>query len=329
MSKLTQKKIVAIGGGHGLGRLLSALKIFGSRATGIVTTTDNGGSTGRIRECQGGIAWGDTRNCINQLITEPSINSMMFEYRFKGEGELNGHNLGNLILVALNNLSVRPLDAINMIRNILHVDVNIIPMSETPSDLLALAKDNTWISGETSVDSVSMPLIHLELDPLVSATKEAIIAINEADIILLGPGSFITSVMPPLLLAGIAHAIAANKQAKLVYIDNIAKERGPAGLMSLDEKIHWCERACQHRPIDVILTPHERPLSSLDRETFVTDLSADRLASSPLTGDLKDWRHDRLKLQQAILAIMASFETNAPAPKTNSAHPQEQSNTLA
>ncbi|MEH6533096.1 MAG: 2-phospho-L-lactate transferase CofD family protein, partial [Photobacterium frigidiphilum] len=82
-------KIVAIGGGHGLGRILSSLSDYGSQVTGIVTTTDNGGSTGRIRACQGGIAWGDMRNCINQLITEPSVGSMIFEYRFRGNGELN------------------------------------------------------------------------------------------------------------------------------------------------------------------------------------------------------------------------------------------------
>ena len=78
MAIYSKNKIVAIGGGHGLGRILAALKEFGSNATGIVATTDNGGSTGRIRNCQGGIAWGDTRNCINQLITAPTISSMMF-----------------------------------------------------------------------------------------------------------------------------------------------------------------------------------------------------------------------------------------------------------
>ncbi|GAL37333.1 LPPG:FO 2-phospho-L-lactate transferase like CofD-like [Vibrio maritimus] len=131
MSIYSSKKVVAIGGGHGLGRMLAALKDFGSNATGIVATTDNGGSTGRIRECQGGIAWGDTRNCINQLITDPSIGSMMFEYRFKGTGDLNGHNLGNLMLTALDNLSVRPLDAIELIRDLLKVDVNIIQCLST------------------------------------------------------------------------------------------------------------------------------------------------------------------------------------------------------
>lgn len=92
---------------------MSALSSLGSRLTGIVTTTDNGGSTGRIRRSEGGIARGDTRNCLNQLITEPSVASAMFEYRFSGNGELAGHNLGNLMLKALDHLSVRPLEAIN------------------------------------------------------------------------------------------------------------------------------------------------------------------------------------------------------------------------
>jgi hypothetical protein len=98
-------RVVALGGGHGLGRVMSSLSSLGSRLTGIVTTTDNGGSTGRIRRAEGGIAWGDMRNCLNQLITEPSVASAMFEYRFGGNGELSGHNLGNLMLKALDHLS--------------------------------------------------------------------------------------------------------------------------------------------------------------------------------------------------------------------------------
>ena len=86
-------RVVALGGGHGLGRVMSSLSSLGSRLTGIVTTTDNGGSTGRIRRAEGGIAWGDMRNCLNQLITEPSVASAMFDYRFVGNGELSGHNL--------------------------------------------------------------------------------------------------------------------------------------------------------------------------------------------------------------------------------------------
>lgn len=290
MSLYENKKVVAIGGGHGLGRMLAALKVFGSNATGIVTTTDNGGSTGRIRHCQGGIAWGDTRNCINQLITEPSISSMMFEYRFKGAGELNGHNLGNLMLTALDNLSVRPLDAINLIRNMLKVDVNILPMSEHPSDLAALSMDGKWVTGETSVDEMTQDLRRLDLAPEVPATKEAITAIQDADCVILGPGSFLTSVMPPLLLPELGKAIARNQNAKVIFVENLSPEYGPAGRMSFEQKLEWCERACQGRKIDVVLGHHPHPELE-QRWNFVT---------RDLASANRDWRHDRQKLRQAI-----------------------------
>ncbi|USD66113.1 YvcK family protein [Vibrio sp. SCSIO 43136] len=284
------KKVVAIGGGHGLGRMLAALKDFGSNATGIVATTDNGGSTGRIRSCQGGIAWGDTRNCINQLITEPSIGSMMFEYRFKGDGELNNHNLGNLMLTALDNLSVRPLDAINLIRDMLKVEVNIVPMSEYPADLTALSEEGEWVRGETNVDEMEQDLQRLYVEPEVPATKEAIEAIAQADAIILGPGSFLTSIMPPILLPAMGKAIAANTKAKVVFINNLSPEYGPAGRMSLDEKLRWCQRACQGRKIDVLLS-----------EDAVEPMEAvEEIVQTSLASVNHDWRHDRDKLQLAI-----------------------------
>ncbi|GAK86592.1 LPPG:FO 2-phospho-L-lactate transferase like CofD-like [Vibrio ponticus] len=294
MTIYSEKKVVAIGGGHGLGRMLAALKDFGTNATGIVTTTDNGGSTGRIRHCQGGIAWGDTRNCVNQLITEPSISSMMFEYRFKGAGELDGHNLGNLMLTALDNLSVRPLDAINLIRNMLKVDVHLVPMSEHPSDLKALSKEGKWVTGETSVDEMEADLQRLDLDPEVPATKEGVQAIEQADLIILGPGSFLTSVMPPLLLPEVGRAIAQNRNAKLVFVENLSPEYGPAGRMELREKLEWCERACQGRKLDVVLGDHPHP-----------ELSEWNCITTDLASPNRDWRHDRQKLHAAIVGLLS------------------------
>ncbi|MCW8332776.1 YvcK family protein [Vibrio paucivorans] len=296
MSVYKTNKVVAIGGGHGLGRMLAALKDFGSNATGIVTTTDNGGSTGRIRHCQGGIAWGDTRNCINQLITEPSISSMMFEYRFKGAGELDGHNLGNLMLTALDNLSVRPLEAIQLIRSMLKVDVNIVPMSEHPSDLAALSVDGRWVTGETSVDEMEEDLLRLDLSPEVPATKEGVLAIEQADCIVLGPGSFLTSIMPPLLLPEIGKAIANNQKAKLVFIENLSPEFGPAGRMTLEQKLEWCERSCQARKIDIVLGDEPHP-GLAERWNCVT---------TELASPNRDWRHDRSKLQSAIETLLSN-----------------------
>jgi uncharacterized cofD-like protein len=289
MNTHKNKKIVAIGGGHGLGRILAALKEFAGNVTGIVTTTDNGGSTGRIRLCQGSIAWGDTRNCINQLITEPSVESMMFEYRFKGSGDLDGHNLGNLMLTALDNLSVRPMEAIKLVSNILKVQVNIVPMSEHPSDLKALTHDGDWVHGETSIDKMDQQLLLIDLEPHVPATHEAIVALNEADCIILGPGSFLTSIMPPLLLPEIGQAILINRKAKLIFIENLSPEAGPAGKMTINQKLQWCERACRGRKIDVVIgdTPH----TDFQWNFFKADLASSN----------RDWRHDREKLLNAII----------------------------
>lgn len=293
MAIYSKNKIVAIGGGHGLGRILAALKEFGSNATGIVATTDNGGSTGRIRNCQGGIAWGDTRNCINQLITAPTISSMMFEYRFKGSGELNGHNLGNLMLTALDNLSVRPLDATNLIRDMLKVDINIIPMSEHPSDLRGQSTLGEWVTGETKIDEMPEKLARLELDPEVPATSEAIVAIEEATAIILGPGSFLTSIMPPLLLREVGEAIRDNTKAKLIFIENLAPEKGPANQMTLSEKLDWCQRACRGRNIDVVLGEGDK------KDGLSYDYRSVSLASPN-----RAWRHDRSKLRNAIEALL-------------------------
>ena len=287
------KKLVAIGGGHGLGRVLSALSTYGSQVTGIVTTTDNGGSTGRIRACQGGIAWGDTRNCINQLITDPSIGSMLFEYRFKGNGELNGHNLGNLILTALDNLSVRPLDVITLIRNLLNVKTQIVPMSEYPADLAAMTPNGDIISGETNVDELREIPQRLYIEPPVPATKEAIDAILKADLVLLGPGSFLTSIMPPLLLAEIGEALK-NTSANIVFITNLDKENGPAGNMSLETMLYWCERAIRGRVITDVITDHFK----LDLPTRYQQ------HVHPLAAINHEWRHDRESLKKAIEQLL-------------------------
>ena len=244
-------RVVALGGGHGLGRVLSSLSSLGSRLTGIVTTTDNGGSTGRIRRSEGGIAWGDMRNCLNQLITEPSVASAMFEYRFGGNGELSGHNLGNLMLKALDHLSVRPLEAINLIRNLLKVDAHLIPMSEHPVDLMAIDDQGHEVYGEVNIDQLTAPIQELLLTPNVPATREAVHAISEADLIIIGPGSFYTSLMPILLLKEIAQALRRTP-APMVYIGNLGRELSlPAANLKLESKLAIMEQYVGKKVIDV------------------------------------------------------------------------------
>ncbi|MGE6265221.1 gluconeogenesis factor YvcK family protein [Aeromonas media] len=290
------ERVVAIGGGHGMGRVLSSLSFLGTRLTGIVTTTDNGGSTGRLRKSQECIAWGDLRNCLNQLVTEPSIGSRLFEYRFTGRGELAGHNLGNLMLLALDNLCVRPLDAIRLISDMLNIEPSLLPMSEHPTDLCAHTVCGDQILGEVSIDQLTTPPRALSLNPVVPATREAIDALNQADMIILGPGSFLTSIMPPLLLNEVAEAIRGSG-AIVVFISNLVAENGPAGKLTLSHQHRWLEERIGQGRIDAILAPEGHGAPELQHCLIQASLGEAALPH----------RHDRLKLRQALDAVILSW----------------------
>lgn len=291
-------RVVALGGGHGLGRVMSSLSSLGSRLTGIVTTTDNGGSTGRIRRSEGGIAWGDMRNCINQLITEQSVASAMFEYRFSGNGELAGHNLGNLMLKALDHLSVRPLEAINLIRNLLKVDAFLIPMSEQPLDLMALDSEGHAVYGEVNIDQLTQPVQELMLFPSAQATREAVQAIAEADLILIGPGSFYTSLLPLLLLDNLAQALRRTP-APVVYIGNLGKELSVAAAsLSLNDKLALMEQYVGKRIIDAVVVGPTVDVSSVTDRIVIQDV----LEASDVP-----YRHDRRLLRAALERAVQSL----------------------
>ena len=283
-------RVVALGGGHGLGRVMSSLSSLGSRLTGIVTTTDNGGSTGRIRRAEGGIAWGDMRNCINQLIAEPSVASAMFEYRFSGNGELSGHNLGNLMLKALDHLSVRPLEAINLIRNLLKVDAFLIPMSEQPVDLMAIDHEGHEVYGEVNIHQLASVPRELMLSPPVPTTREAIEAIAEADLILIGPGSFYTSLMPILLLDEMAQALRRTP-APMVFIDNLGKEHSPAASLTLADRVAIMEQQIGKRVIDALVVGPKADIAGIENRVVI---------QTPLDASDVPYRHDRQLLRRAL-----------------------------
>ena len=238
----------------------------------------------------------DMRNCLNQLITEPSIASAMFEYRFSGNGELSGHNLGNLMLKSLDHLSVRPLEAINLIRNMLKVDAQLIPMSESPVDLMAVDEMGNEVYGEVNVDALSEVPKELRLYPTVKATGEALEAIHQADLIIIGPGSFFTSLMPLLLLEEIASALHECK-APMIYIGNLAKEiSSPAANLSLPEKLQMMEHYIGCKKIDALI---------LGPRTQIDNISGERkIIQRVLEADDIPYRHDRKLLLQAIEAAI-------------------------
>ena len=250
------QRITAIGGGHGLGRVMASLGFLGERLAGIVATTDDGGSTGRLREASGCIAWGDLRNCLNQLCSDsPNLARILFEYRFKNSGEMNGHNLGNLILLAMDQMCVRPLDAINLIRQMLLVNAELIPMSEEPARLGAMV-NGARIIGETTIDGLSERPEQLMIVPEINPTREAVSAVQEAEIIILGPGSFMTSILPALLIPEIATSVRDSKALK-VFVGNINPEVSPVSQMTMADKLDWMEQMTGVYP-DTLLWPAER-----------------------------------------------------------------------
>lgn len=250
--QLKQLNIVAIGGGHGLGRVLSTLSFLRDQLTGIVTTTDNGGSTGRLRKRSSSIAWGDLRNCLTQLVDDSSVGSQLFNFRFDGHDELGGHNLGNLILYGLGQIQSRPLDSIKLVRSILRVKTQVLPMSETPTDLMAFYPEGRCRVGELSVDDMPIMPKNLLLAPLVKSLEPCISAIENADLIILGPGSFLTSIIPPLLVRDISNALK-DRKGHCVFLENIVPEHSPAAHISLDEKLEWIKENVGCLPIDSVI----------------------------------------------------------------------------
>jgi uncharacterized cofD-like protein len=298
--QLNKLNIVAIGGGHGLGRVLSTLSFMGNKLTGIVTTTDNGGSTGKLRKRSSSIAWGDLRNCLTELVDRDSIGSQLFNFRFDGNDELGGHNLGNLILYGLGEVQSRPLDSIKLVRRILGVKTQVFPMSEMPTDLMAFYHEGGCRVGELSVDEMPIMPQRLLLAPLVKSIEPCLKAINNADLIILGPGSFLTSIIPPLLVRDITNAIA-NRKGHCVFIDNVILENSPAAKLTLDEKLHWIEENIGCLPIDSAIC-QEKSAGSTKVKVISRDLTHHQQAH----------HHDKKKLIDALEECVSNLNSNTP-----------------
>jgi uncharacterized cofD-like protein len=294
--QLEKLNVVAIGGGHGLGRVLSTLSFLRKQLTGIVTTTDNGGSTGRLRKRSSSIAWGDLRNCLTLLVDKDSVGSQLFDFRFDGQDELGGHNLGNLILYALVQLQSRPLDSIKLVRRLLGVRTPLYPMSETPTDLMAFYPKGRCKVGELSVDKMPIMPEKLLLAPLVKTLPVCIKAIESADLIILGPGSFLTSVIPPLLVRDITKAIQTSS-AHCVFIENLGAEESPAAALSLDEKLIWIKDNIGCLPIDSVIC-HDESVTSAILPVIHCELSN---ASGSLY-------HDKEKLLNALKLCISKID---------------------
>jgi uncharacterized cofD-like protein len=235
-------KIVAIGGGTGLSNLLRGLKSHTSNLTAIVTVADDGGSTGRLRHEFGVVAPGDLRQCIAALAEAEPLMSKLFQYRFSEGTGLEGHSFGNLFIVAMSEVTGNFEAAIEETSRVLNVRGSILPSTLEDVTLSARTHEDEVVHGEHNITERGTGIRELYLNPPhVEAHPDAVRAILEADIIVIGPGSLYTSVLPNLLVEGIRKALQATT-AKKVFVCNVATQHGETDGFTVADHLEAVER---------------------------------------------------------------------------------------
>ncbi len=247
----------------GLSVLLRGLKEYTSNITAIVSVGDDGGSSGRIREQFDMVPVGDVRNCIVALSDREDLMEQIFDYRFeRGEG-LDGHSLGNLLLVAMSYLTGSFHDAVSDINEVLQIRGRVLPVSDVPITLKAILDDDTEIVGESCVSQADRPIVRLTIEPEdVQPPDEALEAIASAEAIVLGPGSLFTSIIPNLLVDGIVEAILQSKAMKF-YVCNVMTQAGETDNFTAEDHLFSMLEHGRKGIVDyIIVNNHE----TLDRD---------------------------------------------------------------
>jgi len=221
-------KITAIGGGTGLSSLLQGLKQYTSNLTAIVTVADDGGSSGKLRDDFGILPPGDIRNCLVALADTSPLMEELFQYRFEGESTLGGHSFGNIFILALSRVTNGFEQAVQAASKILAIRGRVLPSTLSKVRLVAELANGTKTTGESNITKRKdkSPVKTLYLEPSgCQAPQSTLEAIQEADAIVLGPGSLYTSIMPNLLIGSIAGAVNNSSAIKL-YVCNVMTQPG-------------------------------------------------------------------------------------------------------
>ncbi len=267
-------RVVALGGGTGLSALLRGLKEHVVRRAdrhatrerpiadlaAIVTVTDDGGSSGRLRRENRMLPPGDIRNCMVALSKDEALLGRLFQYRFHAGRGLVGHNFGNLFLAALTHVTGDFAEAVRVSSKVLAIRGRIFPSTISNVHLIATLANGQRVSGETKISRSRVPIRQIQLVPRrVRALPRAIDAIQKADLILMGPGSLYTSVIPNLLIPEIAQAIARSK-APRVYVANLMTQPGETTDYALSEHLRAIQRHVGKRVIDWVVA-NRQPVS--------------------------------------------------------------------
>jgi uncharacterized cofD-like protein len=309
-------KIVAVGGGTGLSVLLSGLKEYSSNITAIVTVADDGGSSGRIRQQFDILPPGDIRNCLVALADAPALMRDLFQFRFDKTSELSGHSFGNLFITAMTRLTGDFEKAIKETSKVLALRGQVIPATLDNIILVAQHKDGSVTEGEASIPKAHLSIDRVLLRPaLVTATPDALKAIDEAQIIVLGPGSLYTSIIPNLLIREIMNQIVASKAIK-VYVCNAMTQSGETDGFKASDHIKTIISHSHPEIIDYcVVNTGEIPESMLKRyaqqdsypvlnDRSVIEGMGYRVIEDNFVVSDDVIRHDPVKLAKIILSLL-------------------------
>jgi len=255
-------EIVAIGGGTGLSTLLSGLKYYTRNITAIVTVTDEGGSSGRLRGEWGVLPPGDIRNCMLALAEDDSSLNRLLNYRFD-RGELKGHSMGNLILLAATEMTGDFRKAVEELNRLLAIRGKVIPVTNESVVLCAATADGDSLRGELDIASRGSRIESIWIEPAdARAFPEALAAIENADAVVLGPGSLFTSIIPNLMFREVSEALKRTAAPK-IYITNLMTQPGETDGMTLMDHIRWITRASGTIPDYILVNDEEVPSTLL------------------------------------------------------------------
>ena len=267
-------KVVSIGGGTGLSSLLQGLKWYVSKVgevrtpgpflsqlSAVVTVSDDGGSSGKLRKDFKVLAPGDVRNCIVALSEDEALLARLFQFRFPAGSALSGHTLGNLFLTALSQMTGDFGKAVELSSAVLKTRGTIFPATTANVGLEALMDDGSHVRGETRISASKKRIVELRLDPAnAPPMPQTLDAIAEADLITIGPGSLFTSLVPNLLVRGIAEAISASAAVKVFVCNLMTEAKESLGLSAAGHVRALYEHA--RRPIFDFALINERPVSA-------------------------------------------------------------------
>ena len=301
-------KIVAIGGGTGLSVLLRGLRHHTDNLTAVITVADDGGSSGRLREELGVPPPGDFRNCLVAMSEAESVLTDLFQYRFEHGNGLKGHSFGNLFIVAMSEITNSFEQALAESSRVLAVHGRVLPATLANLKLRARFTDGKVVYGESHIAERRGEIERLFIDPVdAQASPMAIQAIEEAELVVIGPGSLYTSILPNLLVKGITEALRASR-APRVYVCNVATEIGETQGYAVAEHLATLQRHTFATIADfVIANDKPRQLGPrFEGQPVVSDgkgLNHAELVLAELTDPDHPVRHDSEKLAEAVIDV--------------------------